>query len=61
MIPRHKKFGKEDRRWESLNLDLLVKLKGKKCMHKQRRQEQVTWEEYRNTVQLYRDGGGRPR
>lgn len=57
MIPRHKKFGKEGKRQESLSLDLLVKLKGKKCVHRQRKQGQVTWEEYRDAVQLYRDGG----
>jgi len=35
---------------------VLVKLKGKKELHRQRRQGQVSWEEYRDTAQLHRDG-----
>lgn len=35
---------------------MLVKVKGKKEMHSQWRQGEVTWEEYRNAVWLSRDG-----
>ena len=35
---------------------LLVKLKGKKEMHRQWKQGQVSWEEYRDVAQLCRDG-----
>lgn len=33
----------------------MVKLKGKKQRHRQWKQGQVTWEEYRDEVQLCRD------
>jgi len=36
--------------------DLLVKLKGKKQMHRQWKQGQVSWEEYRDTARLRREG-----
>jgi len=34
----------------------MVKLKGKKGMHKQWKQGQVSWEDYKDTAQLCRDG-----
>jgi len=39
-----------------MSQDLLVKLKGKKEMHRQWKQGQLTWEEYRDAARLYRDG-----
>ena len=36
--------------------DLLVKLKGKKEMHRHWKQGQASWEEYSNAAQLCRDG-----
>ncbi|KFQ99133.1 hypothetical protein Y956_03969, partial [Nipponia nippon] len=54
-IPSCKKSGKEGKRPAWLSHDLLVKLKGKKRMHRQWKQGQVSWEEYRDTVQLCRD------
>jgi len=38
-MPRCRKSGKEGKRLAWLNLDLLVKLKSKKKMHRQRKQE----------------------
>ncbi|KAK4818274.1 hypothetical protein QYF61_009992 [Mycteria americana] len=55
-IPRCKKSGKEGKRPAWLSQDLLVKLKGKKEMHRQRKQGQVSWEKYRDTAWLCRDG-----
>ncbi|KGL92594.1 hypothetical protein N301_15996, partial [Charadrius vociferus] len=55
-IPRCKKPGKEGKRPAWLSQDLLVKLKGKKEMHRQWKQGQVSWEEYRDAAQLCRDG-----
>ena len=37
-------------------LDLLTKLESKKKMHKQWKQRQVTWEEYRVATRLCKDG-----
>ncbi|KFQ70162.1 hypothetical protein N335_13707, partial [Phaethon lepturus] len=55
LIPRCKKSGKEGKRPACLSRDLLVKLKGKKEMHRPWKQGQVSWEEYRDTVRLCRD------
>ena len=55
-IPRCKKSGKEGKKLAWLSRDLLVKLKGKKEMHRQWKQGQVSWEEYRDTARLCRDG-----
>lgn len=38
-----------------LNQDFLVKIEGKKIMHRNWKQEQVSWEGYRNIVQLCSD------
>ena len=46
-IPRCKKSGKDSKRPAWMSRDLLVKLKGKKEMHRQWKQGQVSWEEYR--------------
>ncbi|KAK4825362.1 hypothetical protein QYF61_026881 [Mycteria americana] len=51
-----KKSGKEGKRPAWMSPDLLVKLKGKKEMHRQWKQGQVSWEEYRDTACLCRDG-----
>ncbi|KFQ69267.1 hypothetical protein N335_01811, partial [Phaethon lepturus] len=56
LIPRCKKSGKEGKRPAWLSGDLLVKLKGKKEMHRQWKQGQVSWEEYRDAAQLCRHG-----
>ncbi|KFQ63524.1 hypothetical protein N334_07076, partial [Pelecanus crispus] len=55
-IPRCKKSGKEGRRPAWKSRDMLVKLKGKKKMHRQWKQGQVSWEEYRDAARLCRDG-----
>ncbi|KAK4831467.1 hypothetical protein QYF61_017715 [Mycteria americana] len=55
-IPRYKKSGKEGKRQARMSQDLLVKLKGKKEMHRQWKQGQTSWEEYRYTARLCRDG-----
>ncbi|KAK4830768.1 hypothetical protein QYF61_013257 [Mycteria americana] len=55
-IPRCKKSGKEGKRLAWLSQDLLVKLKGKKEMHRQWKQGQVSWEEYRGDAWLCRGG-----
>ncbi|KFZ67747.1 hypothetical protein N338_13227, partial [Podiceps cristatus] len=55
-IPWCKKSDKEGKRPAWLNRDLLVKLKGKKEMHRQWKQGQGSWEEYRDASQLCRDG-----
>ncbi|KFZ59181.1 hypothetical protein N338_00715, partial [Podiceps cristatus] len=55
LIPRCKKSGKESKRPPWLSRDLLVKLKGKKEMHRQWKQRQVSWEEYRDVAWLCRD------
>ncbi|KAM6103455.1 uncharacterized protein LJ206_014212 [Theristicus caerulescens] len=56
LIPRCKKSGKEGKRPAWLSHDLLVKLKGKKRLHRQWKKGLVSWEEYRDTAQLYKDG-----
>ncbi|KFM04153.1 hypothetical protein AS27_10717, partial [Aptenodytes forsteri] len=58
-IPRCKKTGKEGKRPVWLSQDLLVKLKGKKEMHRQWKQGQVSSEEYRDLAQLCRDGASK--
>ena len=40
---------------------LLVKLKGKRELHRRRKQRQVSWEEYRDAARLCRDGVWRAR
>ncbi|KFU97058.1 hypothetical protein N339_06908, partial [Pterocles gutturalis] len=55
-VPWCKKSGKIGKRPAWLSHDLWLKLKGKKKMHKQRKQGQVSWEEYRDTAWLCRDG-----
>ncbi|KFQ85226.1 hypothetical protein N337_10020, partial [Phoenicopterus ruber ruber] len=55
-IPGCKKSGKEGKRPAWLSRDLLVKLKGKKEMHRQWKQGQVSWEEYRDAAWLCRYG-----
>ncbi|GAB0209193.1 hypothetical protein GRJ2_003385000 [Grus japonensis] len=56
LIPRCKKSGKEGKRLAWMSQDLLVKLKGKKEMHRQWKRGQVSWEEYRDAARLCRDG-----
>jgi len=56
LMPRCKKSGKEGKRLSWLSCDLLVKLKGKKEMHRQWKQGQGSWEEYRDAAQLCRLG-----
>ncbi|KFV07293.1 hypothetical protein N339_07034, partial [Pterocles gutturalis] len=55
-VPSCKKSGKISKRPVWLSHDLWLKLKGKKKVHKQWKQGQVSWEEYRDTAQLCRDG-----
>ncbi|KFP99488.1 hypothetical protein N329_04107, partial [Haliaeetus albicilla] len=55
-VLRCKKSGKEGKRPAWMSQDLLVKLKGKKEMHRQWKQGQVSWEDYRDATQLCRDG-----
>ncbi|KAK4823256.1 hypothetical protein QYF61_000223 [Mycteria americana] len=50
-----KKSGKEGKRPAWMSQDLLVKLKGKKVMHRQWKQGQGSWEEYRDTAPLCKD------
>ncbi|KFM02772.1 hypothetical protein AS27_04311, partial [Aptenodytes forsteri] len=50
-----KESGKEGKRPARMSQDLLVKLKGKKEMHRQWKQGQVSWEKYRDTARLCRD------
>ncbi|KAK4821003.1 hypothetical protein QYF61_010734 [Mycteria americana] len=54
LVPRCRKSGKEGKRPAWLSRDVLVKLKRE--LHRQWKQGQVTWEEYRNTARLCRDG-----
>ncbi|KFM02997.1 hypothetical protein AS27_15497, partial [Aptenodytes forsteri] len=56
LIPTCKKSVKEGKTLAWMSQDLLVKLKGKKEMHRQWKQGQVSWEEYRDTAQLCRNG-----
>jgi len=54
-IPMCKKSGEEGKRPAWLSQDLLIKLRGRKEMHRQWMQGQVSWEEYRDAAQLCRD------
>ncbi|KAJ7399577.1 hypothetical protein BTVI_114083 [Pitangus sulphuratus] len=54
-IHRNKKSSKESKRLAWLSRELLVKLKGKKQMHRQLKLGEVTWEEYGDEVWLCRD------
>ncbi|KFQ61696.1 hypothetical protein N334_12538, partial [Pelecanus crispus] len=55
-VPKCKKSGKEGKRPAGLRRDLLVKLKSKRELHRQWKQGQVSWGEYREAAQLCRDG-----
>ncbi|KAK4825160.1 hypothetical protein QYF61_024549 [Mycteria americana] len=55
-VPRCRKLGKEGKRPAWLSRDMLVKLKSKRELHRQWKQGQVTWEEYRDAARLCRDG-----
>ncbi|PKU43628.1 hypothetical protein llap_6060 [Limosa lapponica baueri] len=55
LIPKCKKSGEEGKRPAWMSQDLLGKLKGKKEIHRQWKQEQVSWEEYRDAAQLCKD------
>ncbi|KFQ62398.1 hypothetical protein N334_02973, partial [Pelecanus crispus] len=55
-VPKCKKSGKEGKRPAWLSRDLLVKLKSKRELHRQWKQGQVSWEEYREDAQLCREG-----
>ncbi|KFV55360.1 hypothetical protein N328_07466, partial [Gavia stellata] len=55
-IHRCKKSGKNSKRPSSMSQDLLIKLKGGKEMHRQRKQGQVSSGEYRDAARLCRDG-----
>ncbi|PKU32580.1 nedd4-binding protein 2-like 2 [Limosa lapponica baueri] len=50
-----KKSSKKGKRPAWLSQDLLVKLKGKKELQRQFKQDQVSWEEYRDSAWLCRD------
>ncbi|PKU38840.1 hypothetical protein llap_10849 [Limosa lapponica baueri] len=54
-IPRCKKPSEKGKRPACLSQDLLVKVKGKKELHWQFRQDWVFWEEHRDTAWLGRD------
>ena len=54
-VPRCKNSGKERKRPAWLSGDLLVRLKGKRELHRQWKQGQVSWEEHRDAARLYRE------
>jgi len=54
--PSCKKLDKEGKRLAWLSQDLLVKLQGKKEMHRQWKQGQASWEEHRDSARLCREG-----
>ncbi|KFQ57969.1 hypothetical protein N334_08085, partial [Pelecanus crispus] len=54
-LPKYKKSGKEGKRPAWLSQDLLVKLKSKRGLHRQWKQGQVSWEEYREAARLCRE------
>ncbi|KFQ53833.1 hypothetical protein N334_03108, partial [Pelecanus crispus] len=54
-VRKCKTAGKEGKRPAWLSRDLLVKLKSKRELHRQRKQGQVSWGEYRETAQFCRD------
>ena len=49
-------LNKESKRPPCLSQDLLFKIKAKKETHRQWKQGQVPWEEYRDTAQLCMEG-----
>lgn len=53
-IPQHKKSSKGSRILEWLSKDLLVRLREKKEKCRHWKKEWVSWEEYRDTVQVCR-------
>ncbi|KFP18135.1 hypothetical protein Z169_02708, partial [Egretta garzetta] len=55
-IPRCKKLGKEGKKPAWLRQEMLVKLRRKRELHRQWKQGQASWEEYRDTARLCRDG-----
>jgi len=55
-VTRCKKSGKERKRLAWLSRDQLVKLQGKKELHRKWKQGQVSCEEYRDAAPLCRDG-----
>jgi len=56
LVPRCKPSGREGKRLTWPSRDLLVKLKGKRELHRQWKQGQVCWEEYRDALRLCREG-----
>jgi len=54
-VPWCKQSGTEGKTLAWLSRGLLVKLKGKREWHRQWKQGQVSWEEYRDAVRLCRD------
>ncbi|KAK4829023.1 hypothetical protein QYF61_001798 [Mycteria americana] len=60
-VPRCRISGKEGKRPAWLIRDMLVKLKSKRELHRQWKQGQVTWEEYRDAARLCRDGVRKPK
>jgi len=60
-VPRCKKSGKEEKRLAWLSQDLLVKLKGNRELHREWKQGQVSWEEYRDVTRFCRDEFRRPK
>ncbi|KFQ62499.1 hypothetical protein N334_03741, partial [Pelecanus crispus] len=54
-VPKCDKSGKEGKRPAWLSRDLLVKLKSKRELHRQWKQGQVSWGEYRETARLCRE------
>ncbi|KFQ55696.1 hypothetical protein N334_04196, partial [Pelecanus crispus] len=55
-VPKCKKSGKDGKRPAWLSRDLLVKLKSKRELHRQWKQGQVSWGEYRESASLCREG-----
>ncbi|KFP11766.1 hypothetical protein Z169_02376, partial [Egretta garzetta] len=55
-IPSCKKSGKEGKRPAWLRQEMLVELRKKRELHRQWKQGQVSWEEYREAVRLCRNG-----
>ncbi|KFQ18254.1 hypothetical protein N331_11172, partial [Merops nubicus] len=54
-FPRCRKSGREGRRPTWLSQDLLVRLKNKMRLHKQWKQGQISWGEFRDAARLCRD------
>ncbi|KFZ67368.1 hypothetical protein N338_13023, partial [Podiceps cristatus] len=55
-VPRCRKAGREGKRPAWLSQDMLLKLKSKRDLHRQWKQGRVTWDKYRDTARLCRDG-----